>query len=447
MKNVESQHINITPNQFERILTIAASQAAIRDVLMTSHDDSTWWPRHVKDWRTRMLIAGLSARISYRMVPIYREIVDKLDSYSWTVLSHMSEGQIEEIIRRIGLHKTRVRFWKSLVHFIDLLDKRKTDIRSLSNDELITLIQAKVEGASYKLAQCCVLYAKGYYCGVMPVDSGMKDMLGPCLGFPIPPGGYGHEAFRRQLERLTSSIDCRKIAFDLGYGDLEFPDQGVLTWWAHVVLISYKRYFCNNRKPESCAFRNNPNIGLSVGSACSRRSPEYGGTRAILIEGVDGTGKTSLARLICRQGYRLHHFGYNEQRTGHDVKVLYQDLIEAAKNRRIVMDRSFISEEVYGTILRGASRLCNADLRELLELLREFRTFVIYLYTPRSILLQRTAQNPRSSKKDLEILAKILPSLESKYQEVLDLVQHYVPVRRFDTSKVAVHEISTILFQ
>lgn len=447
MMSMERYGVSITPNQFEQILRIAASQAPVRDALIRSHDNSTWWPKHVKDWRTRMLIAGLSARISYRMVPIYREIVDKLDSYPWTALSVMSEGQIEEIIGRIGLHKTRVRFWKSLVSFIGLLAEREEDIETLPNDELIALIQANVEGASYKLAQCCVLYAKGYYCGVMPVDSGMKDMLGPCVGFPIPPGAYGHEAFRVQLERLTSSIDCRKIAYELGYGELEFPDQGPLTWWAHIVLISYKRYFCNKRKPEHCALRNTPDIGISVGSTCSKRSPEYGGTRAIIVEGVDRTGKTSLARLICRQGYRLHHFDYNEQRTGFDVKVLYRNLIEASKNRRIVLDRSFISEEVYGTVLRGASRLCSDDLRELLELLREFRTMIVYLYAPGSILRQRTTQAPGASKNDAGMLDRTLPSLESKYEEVLDLVQHYVPVRRFDTSEVTAHEIATSLFQ
>lgn len=447
MKKLDKQRINITTNDFERILRIAASQSVVRDVLMKSHDDSTWWPRHVKDWRSRMLIAGLSARISYRMVPIYREIVDKLDSYSWASLSRMSEGQIKGIIGRIGLYRARVRFWRSLVSFIDLMEKRRTDIQSLANDELIALIQANVEGASYKLAQCCVLYAKGYYCGVMPVDSGMKDMLGPCLGFPIPPDGYGHEAFRRQLEKLTSSIDCRRIAGELGYGELKFPDQGALTWWAHIVLISYKRFFCNNRKPDSCAFRKTPDIGVSIGSACSRRSPEYGGTRAIFVEGADGTGKTSLARLICQQGYRLYHFGYNEHRTGHDVKVLYRNLIEASRNRRIVMDRSFISEEVYGGVLRGGSRLCKGDLHELLNLLKEFRTLVVYLYAPKSVLLQRTGQKARGSQQDAEMLGRNLPSLESKYREILNFVQHYIPVRRVDTSKVGVHEIATSLFQ
>jgi thymidylate kinase/endonuclease III len=445
MVNTKSNGVSVTPTQYEQILRVAASQRPVKEALLRSHDNNTWWPKHVKDWGTRMLIAGLSARISYRMVPIYREIIDKLDSHSWDSLATMPEEEMVEIIGRIGLHKTRIRFWRSLASFIDLLAEKGMDFRAVSNDELISLIQTNVEGASYKLAQCCVLYAKGYHCGVIPVDSGMKDMLGPCLGFPIPPGAYGHEAFRIQLEKLTSAIDCRRIAFELGYGQLDLPEHGPLTWWAHIVLISYKRFFCNNRKPEHCALRNSPSIGIGVGSACSKQRPEYGGTRAIIIEGVDKTGKTSLAHLIRQRGYQLHHFRYNEQRTGAEIRALYRDLFETSRNRRIVLDRSFISEEVYGSVLRGESRLCRDDLRELLELLRELCTTIVYLHAPGSILRQRATQG--SSKDDAELLESTVPPLINKYEEILDRVQNYVPIRRFDTSRNTTLEIAASLFQ
>ena len=447
MARADNHGVSVAPSQYEQILRVAASQRPVREVLLRSHDDNTWWPKHVRDWRTRMLIAGLSARISYRMVPIYREIIDKLDSHPWDALATMPEEGIREIIGRIGLHKTRMKFWRSLVSFIGLSEEKEVDLRALQNDELISLIQSNVEGASYKLAQCCVLYAKGYHCGVMPVDSGMKDMLGPCLGFPIPPGAYGHEAFRIQLEELTSSVDCRRIALDLSYGELDLPERGPLTWWAHIVLISYKRFFCNKREPEHCALRNSPSIGMGVGSACSKQRPEYGGTRAIIVEGVDKTGKTSLARLIRKRGYQLQHFRHNEQRTGSDIRALYQDLFQIARNRRIVLDRSFISEEVYGAVLRGESRLCSDDLRQLLELLRELRTTIVYLHAPGSILRGRAALMRGTSRGDTELFKGALSALKKRYEEVLEDVGRYVPIRRFNTAQVSAHDIAARLFQ
>jgi thymidylate kinase/endonuclease III len=440
---MSNYNLLISQEEYEQILRVAASQPDVKKALLNSHDNSTWWPVHISDWRTRMLIAGLSARISYRMVHIYREIVEDLNSYTWDDITNMSEAQFKQIIRKIGLYNNRVNFWKSLVIFISYLEDNHLDFFSFSNDYLIRLIQENVNGASYKLAQCCVLYAKGYYSGIMPVDSGMKDLLGPCLGFPIPPGSYGHEAFRKKLEHLTSSVDCRKIAYELGYHKLNIPDKGPLTWWAHIVLISYKRYYCNNRNPENCPFKRDQVIKKFIGSTCSKDNPIYGGVRVVIIEGLDKSGKTSLSRLISKQGFKKSHFGYNKENNRSDIIELYEKLFEKTKKNRLIMDRSFISEYVYGPILRSESRLCDDDFTFFMKILIELKALVIYLYAPKEILLERL-KGTRHKKSD-EFLSKSFQDLSDRYSQIMDRVSLFLPVKRFDTSKTDLPEILTSL--
>ena len=41
---------------------------------------------------------------------------------------------------------------------------------------------------------------------VMPVDSGMRDILLPCLGFESNKTAYGHEIMRKELTNAVTEI-------------------------------------------------------------------------------------------------------------------------------------------------------------------------------------------------------------------------------------------------
>jgi thymidylate kinase len=74
----------------------------------------------------------------------------------------------------------------------------------------------------------------------------------------------------------------------------------------------------------------------------------------IVLEGCDGTGKTSLAETLRDQhGYTITHSG--RTREGTDLAARYRQILAAP--RRIVLDRSFISELVYGPLFHGRSRI------------------------------------------------------------------------------------------
>ena len=252
---------NLSSLEFERLLTKCASLADVRCEVVRNHDNNRWWPLYVSDWRLRMVIAGLSTRISYNMIGIYQSVVSNLNKIGYERLLLLSDVELSEILTPLGLLSSRIKFCKSIFTFIKALEQDSSDITTIHNDKLISAIEQKVYGAGYKVGQCCVLYAKGYHCGVMPVDSGMRDKLSLCLGLKVEKTPFGHEIMRKQLEELVSQIDCRAIAKSTGY-DLEFPPKGPLTWWTHLVLIYYKRLYCNRPIPEQCPLRSDQSLGV-----------------------------------------------------------------------------------------------------------------------------------------------------------------------------------------
>ena len=161
-------------------------------------------PLDINDYSKKLLIAVLSTRISYNMKIINKSVIKKIDSFTYEQLSIMNDEEIISIIKPLGLCKTRLGYIKSMMSFINEYEHH---ILELSNDELIELLANNVHGASYKVAQCCVLYVKNYHCDVMPVDSGLKDMTLPCIGFSKHKDGIGHEYARKEIESIVKKND------------------------------------------------------------------------------------------------------------------------------------------------------------------------------------------------------------------------------------------------
>lgn len=74
----------------------------------------------------------------------------------------------------------------------------------------------------------------------------------------------------------------------------------------------------------------------------------------ILIEGADCSGKTTLAEcFMCKANVTYFHNGPNDNSPTHYVQQLSTALELVAKGNRVVIDRAWISEQVYGNIFRG----------------------------------------------------------------------------------------------
>jgi hypothetical protein len=238
------------------LVACAAGQPDVRAAVEANHDDNRWWPLSVADWRVRMTAAGWSSRISYTMISTYAQVVSRADQLGWNSLTALDDAALAAVVRPLGLITSRVSYLRSLAGFVSRAEAAGTDLAGLPPDELIRMFAAGVRGAGYKVAQCAALYARGYHCGIIPVDSGMVTKLAPFLGIRLRPGPDAHEHLRQLLQAAASSMTdpYRQLASTLSY-DVRIPQGADPTWFVHLVLIYFKRLYLNRPGPRLCPRR------------------------------------------------------------------------------------------------------------------------------------------------------------------------------------------------
>lgn len=240
-----------------RVLEVVTRAATLPEVCVeveTNHDDNRWWPTTINDPRMRMLAAGWSTRVSYTMVKTYAQVIAHADSLGFDQLVSASDEEVSGWVRPIGLPAARITYLRSLAAFLDRLAAEGVDIRSGRADEMISLFAAEVAQASFKVAQCAMLYARGYHCGIIPVDSGMVTKLAPAMGIALPGGPIAHEEMRLLLQDCVAdrAEDYLRLA---ELHAVTIPPGAAPTWWVHLVLIYFKRLFLNRPSPRVCALR------------------------------------------------------------------------------------------------------------------------------------------------------------------------------------------------
>ena len=100
------------------------------------------------------------------------------------------------------------------------------------------------------------------------------------------------------------------------------------------------------------------------------------GYEVVVLEGCDGTGKTTLANILAtRYDYAVVHSG----RTPDDVDLVARYRSILAIPGKLALDRSFISELVYGPLQSGRSRLTASDATELAFLVAARRGVLVHL--------------------------------------------------------------------
>ncbi|MFE9424301.1 hypothetical protein ACFYNO_15185 [Kitasatospora sp. NPDC006697] len=251
-----------TALEIRRVHRLVARAAGLPDVqaeVEANHDENRWWPTTITDPRVRMLAAGWSTRVSYRMVETYARVIRAADTRGFDKLIAATDTELTELVRPLGLPQTRIDYLHSLAGLLQNWEQEGIDPTSsaASSDELIGDFAGRVRGASYKVAQCALLTARGYHCGIIPVDSGMVTKLAPALGIALPLGAVAHERMRHVLEAAVHAraADFRALIAEHEYR-VNVPDDVEPTWWVHLVLIYFKRLYLNGPSPRLC--RNRP---------------------------------------------------------------------------------------------------------------------------------------------------------------------------------------------
>lgn len=92
----------------------------------------------------------------------------------------------------------------------------------------------------------------------------------------------------------------------------------------------------------------------------------------IILEGPDGSGKSTLADWLKTRGYSYLHNGLYEKESGEQLLQLYsKQLLQAHQLRQnLVIDRSYLSEGIYGDVMRHEDRLGDHGRRLMQRLTR-----------------------------------------------------------------------------
>lgn len=143
----------------------------------------------------------------------------------------------------------------------------------------------------------------------------------------------------------------------------------------------------------------------------------------LIVEGLDGSGKTTLINNL------LNHGGQLLKPLNIDNSLQKYQLLLNKSSDKSIMDRCFISEMVYGKVLTNRTKLTEQEYYELLNLYSKYNSNIVYLYAPKSILLKRR----NNDVKDKFVLSKYYEELLNEFQKRLDQANNFLPVFKINT--------------
>lgn len=154
----------------------------------------------------------------------------------------------------------------------------------------------------------------------------------------------------------------------------------------------------------------------------------------LIIEGIDGVGKTTLVEYLQCYGMKKYHFDYDSKNMdllSKYMKVLSEDDTE------LVLDRSFISEMVYGPVIRNKCKLSLDDYMRLLVAYKNAGAKIIYLTAPKDVLLKRRNEE----KSDYEVITNHYEELNTKYDKIMEYSSKFIDVITINTHEANIEQV------
>jgi thymidylate kinase len=151
-----------------------------------------------------------------------------------------------------------------------------------------------------------------------------------------------------------------------------------------------------------------------------------GGFEVVALEGCDGTGKTTLAdALATRYGHTVVHSGRTPD--GEDLVGRYREIL--ATPGKIVLDRCFMSELVYGPLYHGRSRISLSAASSLARIVAARGGVIVHLTGNSGILADRLRARDGSDPAVGQIVA-----MTDAYHAAFAMLQGAAPVITVDTT-------------
>jgi thymidylate kinase len=150
--------------------------------------------------------------------------------------------------------------------------------------------------------------------------------------------------------------------------------------------------------------------------------PWAGQYQTVILEGTDGTGKSTRAKILCE------HYGFavvHSPKSPADVDVFerYRSILRA--EGKLVLDRSFLSEVAYGKVLRGHSRLTEGQVLDLTDQVAKRQGIIVYLRASISSIRIRRCDDQWD-----EVTVR---KLQLEYERMLDQLIDCIPIIRLNT--------------
>lgn len=102
-----------------------------------------------------------------------------------------------------------------------------------------------------------------------------------------------------------------------------------------------------------------------------------------------------------------------------------------------MLDRSFISEMVYGPVIRNKCKLSLEDYTKLLIVYKNVGTKIIYLTAPKDVLLKRRTEE----KSDYEIITNYYEELNKKYDEIMEYSSKFIDIIDINTYEANIEQV------
>lgn len=154
---------------------------------------------------------------------------------------------------------------------------------------------------------------------------------------------------------------------------------------------------------------------------------------SIIIEGADGTGKTTLAISLAS------HYGYDICHCTAEDPADYEFYKHTGRKQNVIWDRHTIGELIYPTVFGRKAQISPEAARLVLAYAKEAGTATIVLSTDIDIMRQRLLQRGNECKEVLDKLEWI------NDQFIFYANEFNIPI--IDTSKMSFESICNIIEQ